>query len=58
MLGSNPTRDSRMRRHHADGEGSRNTVFPFSILMLSPYASKNPKKKERSDFIIDEPENR
>lgn len=45
MLGSNPTRDSRMRRHHADGEGGRNTVFPFFILMLSPYALKNPFKK-------------
>ena len=38
MLGSILTRDSRMRRHHADGEGGRNTVFPFFILMLSPYA--------------------
>jgi hypothetical protein len=45
MLGSNPTRDSRMRRHHADGEGGRNTVFPFFILMLSPYALKKPIKK-------------
>ena len=47
MLGSNPTRDSRMRRHHADGEGGRNTVFPFFILMLSPYALKKPIKRWR-----------
>ena len=45
MLGSNPSRDSRMRRHHADGEGGRNTVFPFFILMLSPHALKNPLEK-------------
>jgi hypothetical protein len=42
MLGSNPTRDSRMRRHHADGEDGRNAVFPIFILMLSPYALKKP----------------
>ena len=58
MLGSNLTRDSRMRRHHADGEGGRNTVFPFFILMLSPYAFKKPiKKMARSDFIINVSEN-
>lgn len=45
MLGSNPSRDSRMRRHHADGEDGRNTVFPFFILMLSPHALKNPLEK-------------
>ena len=52
MLGSNLTRDSRMRRHHADGESGRNTVFPFFILMLSPYALKKPiKKMARSDSL-------
>jgi len=58
MLGSNPTRDSRMRRHHADGEGGRNTVFPFFILMLSPYALKKTHKKDGAKrLIIDVSEN-
>jgi len=52
MLRSNPTRDSRMRRHHADGEGGGNTVFPFFILMPPPYALKKPTKKmEQSDSL-------
>ena len=43
MLGSNPIRDSRMRRHHADGEGGIEMLSsPFFMLMLSPYALKNP----------------
>jgi|GEM_PF-2469266 len=52
MLGSNPTRDNRIRRDHADGEGGRNTLFPFSLLMLSSHTSKPIRKTARSDFII------
>ena len=46
MLGSNPSRDSRMRRHHAD-RGRREKILPspYFMLMLSPHASENPLEK-------------
>lgn len=52
MLGSNPTRDSRLRWHHAQGEGGCEYRLPLFNLMLPSYALKNPiKQMEQSDSL-------
>lgn len=55
MLGSNPTRDSRLRRHHADGEGVTNTAFPFlfdaAFICLTKLIQTDGEKRLIIDYL-------
>jgi hypothetical protein len=53
MLGSNPTRDSRMRRHHADGEDGRkllSSLFLYRCCLRMPQKTHSIKWGEATSL--------